>query len=425
MKRVLVLGAGVTGTTTAWYLRQAGFDVEVIERQAAAARETSFANGGQISVSHAYPWSNPGTPGKLLQWLGQADAPLLFRLGWDPQQWQWCWRFLRECSSQRSLSNMRQIVSLADYSRRSLIELRQATQINYQHLSKGILHFYTDQKEFAKAAQVLTAMQQAGCPRQMISIEQAIALEPALYAMRQQLVGADYTASDESGNVYAFTTQLANLAQQQGVVFHYANQLTRLLIEPRQRRLSGIEVIDETGHYRQLQADYYVLALGSFSPQLLKPLGLRCWIYPAKGYSATLNILAPDLAPSVSLTDDQYKLVFSRFEQQLRVAGTCEIADYDRSLNPLRCQALIRRTEELFPDACDYQNVQFWSGLRPLTPGNVPYLGQTSYPNLYLNTGHGSLGWTMAAGSAKIIRSLLLNQTPEIEHQTNWQLALN
>ncbi len=425
MKRVLVLGAGVTGCTTAWYLRQAGFEVSVIERQPAAARETSFANGGQISVSHAYPWSNPATPGKLLKWLGHADAPLLFRLGWNPQQWLWCLRFLRECSSQRSLGNMQQIVALAEYSRRSLIELRQATQINYQQLSKGILHFYTDQAEFASAKKILSHMQQAGCPRQLISIEQALALEPALTSMREQLVGADYTASDESGNVYAFTSQLAKLAQQQGVDFQFSCQLTRLLSDARQQRITGVEMIDANGQFQRLQADHYVVALGSFSPHLLRPLGLKCWIYPAKGYSLTLNVVQDQLAPSVSLTDDQYKLVFSRFGQQLRIAGTCEIADYDRSLNDLRCQALLQRTQELFPAACDYQQPQFWAGLRPLTPGNVPYLGLTRFNNLILNTGHGSLGWTMAAGSAKIVSSLLQGQRPEIQHPNHWQLSLN
>lgn len=423
MKHVLVLGAGVIGTTTAWYLRQAGFTVTVIDRQSAVARETSFANGGQISVSHAYPWSNPATPIKLLKWLGQEDAPLLFRPRLNPHQWQWCLRFLRECTPGRSLRNMQQIVALAEYSRQSLIDLRNQTGIAYQHLSKGILHFYTDQHEFAAARTLLERMQQAGCPRQLISVEQALAIEPALHDMRDQLIGADFTATDESGNIHEFTQQLAQLARHQGVEFRLGCQLTRLIAEPGADTLSGVEIIDENGQHRRVQADAYVLALASSSPEFLRPLGLRCWIYPAKGYSLTVPVHADGAAPSVSLTDDQYKLVFSRLGQHLRVAGTCEIAGFERSLNEARCQTLLRRTQCLFPNACDYSQAQFWTGLRPLTPSNLPYLGNTTYRNLLLNTGHGSLGWTMAAGSARIISALLQNQTPQIHPGINWQLG--
>ncbi len=420
MKQVLVLGGGVIGTSTAWYLRQAGFNVTVIERQPGVAQETSFANGGQISVSHAYPWSNPATPLKLLKWLGQEDAPLLFRPGLNPFQWQWCLRFLRECMPQRSLQNMQKIVELAEYSRQSLRELRQQTGLAYQHLSKGILHFYTDQREFNDATKILSRMQQAGCPRQLISIEQALSLEPALYAVRDKLIGADYTASDESGNIHLFSQNLASLASKQGVDFRYSCQVTRLHHDARTKSLTGLEIIDETGQFQQLSADYYVMAMASHSPELVKPLGLRCWIYPAKGYSVTLPVAEQRSAPMVSLTDDQYKLVFSRLGDHLRVAGTCEIAGFDRSLNDARCQAILKRTRELFPAACDYENPAYWSGLRPLTPANLPYLGKTRYTNLFLNTGHGSLGWTMAAGSAKIISHLLLDQKPELWPDFNW-----
>ncbi len=410
---IIVLGAGAVGTASAWYLRQAGHDVSVLERQSGPAQETSFANGCQISVSHAEPWANPASLLKVLRSLGREDAPLLFRLRADPLQWRWCLRFISECRPGRVAANLRRIVALADYSRRSLQALRADTGIDYDHLERGILHFYTDQREFDKACAAAAAMRALGCPRMTIDADEVVRIEPALRAARPRLVGGDFTASDESGDVYRFTTQLAARCAAAGVRFAYNMTVTRLLAEA--GNISGVEVIDGAGRHQVQRADAVVVALGSFSPALLAPLGIRLLIYPGKGYSATYPIADAAAAPTVSLTDDGHKLVMSRLGARLRVAGTCELNGYSRELNMVRCEAITRRVRALFPDACDYDQVRYWAGLRPLTPSNVPYVGRTRHANLYLNTGHGTLGWTMACGAGRALADIVSGREPEIE----------
>jgi D-amino-acid dehydrogenase len=410
---VMVLGAGVVGTACAWYLRQAGHEVTVLERQPGPALETSFANGCQISVSHAEPWANPSSLLKVVRSLGREDAPLLFRLRADPLQWRWCLQFVRECRPARVAANLRQIVSLADYSRRSLQALRADTGIEYDSLTRGILHFYTDQQEFDKSCHAAAAMRELGCPRMTIDADEVVRIEPALAAARARLVGGDFTASDESGDVYQFTSRLAARGQAQGIGFLYNMTVTRLLVDA--GKVSGVEVIDGEGRHQVLHADAFVVALGSFSPALLAPLGVSLMIYPGKGYSATYPITDAAAAPTVSLTDDGHKLVLSRLGSRLRVAGTCELNGYSRELNPVRCEAITRRVRALFPDACDYDRPRYWAGLRPLTPSNVPYIGKTRYSNLYLNTGHGTLGWTMGCGSGRALADIISGRQPEVE----------
>lgn len=411
--KVIVLGAGVVGTASAWYLRKAGHEVTVIERQPGPALETSFANGCQISVSHAQPWANPTALLKVLRGLGREDAPLLFRLRADPLQWRWCLRFVRECLPARVAANLRQIVAIAEYSRLSLQALREETGIAYDNLARGILHFYTDQQEFDKSCHAAAAMRDLGCPRATVTADEVVRIEPALAGVREKLVGGDFTASDESGDVYKFTSQLAGLARSGGVDFRYSTTVTRVLAEG--GAITGVEIIDGEGRHQMLRADAFVIALGSFSAPLLAPLGIRLMIYPGKGYSATYPVREPAAAPTVSLTDDGHKLVLSRLGSRLRVAGTCELNGYSRELNPVRCAALTRRVRELFPDACDYDDASYWSGLRPLTPSNVPYIGRTRFPNLYLNTGHGTLGWTMGCGSGRAIADIVSGREPDVD----------
>ncbi|HEU4373778.1 MAG TPA: D-amino acid dehydrogenase [Telluria sp.] len=411
--KVIVLGAGVVGTASAWYLQKAGHEVTVLERQPGPALETSFANGCQISVSHAEPWANPATLFKVLRGLGREDAPLLFRLRADPLQWRWCLRFVRECRPARVAANLRQIVAIADYSRRSLQALRAETGITYDNLARGILHFYTDQREFDKSCHAAAAMRELGCPRTTVSADEVVRIEPALAGVRAKLVGGDFTASDESGDVYKFTAQLAHKGNAAGIDFRYSTTVTRLLAEG--GKVSGVEIIDAEGRHKVLHADAVVIALGSFSAALLAPLGIRLAIYPGKGYSATYPIRDAGAAPTVSLTDDGHKLVLSRLGSRLRVAGTCELNGYSRELNPVRCAAITRRVRELFPDACDYSDPAYWAGLRPLTPSNVPYIGRTRYANLYLNTGHGTLGWTMGCGSGRAVADLVSGRRPEVD----------
>ncbi|WP_064576791.1 D-amino acid dehydrogenase [Cupriavidus gilardii] len=411
--KVIVMGAGVIGVASAWYLSKAGHEVVVLERNAGAARETSFGNGGQISVSHAEPWANPSAPLKLLSWLGREDAPLLFRLRADPAQWSWGLKFLRECPARRSTRNMIQLLNLGTYSRASLQALRAETGIEYDHLTHGILHFYTSQKEFDAAIEPARIMRELGCERRVIGPDEVVKLEPALASIAPRLAGATYTSEDESGDVHRFTTGLAALCEARGVRFRYGVRVQRLLAEG--GRMRGVEIADETGAYTVEQADAYVLALGSFSPMLARPLGVKLDIYPAKGYSATLPVLDPERAPSVSLTDDEYKLVFSRLGDRLRIAGTAELNGYSMELNPVRCEAIVRRTLEIFPGVSRPELARYWTGLRPATPGNVPYIGASAVQGLYLNTGHGTLGWTHGCGSGRAIAELISGRVPEVD----------
>ncbi|SDY90402.1 D-amino-acid dehydrogenase [Collimonas sp. OK242] len=415
--KVIVLGAGIVGTASAWFLRKAGHDVSVIERQPGAAQETSFANGCQISVSHAVPWANPSAPMKIFKWLGQEDAPLLYRFRPEWLQWKWGLNFLRECTPVRTASNIRKIVAIAEYSRQTLQAVRAETGIEYDCLTRGILHFYTDQKDFDASLPAARFMRDLGCPRESISADEVVKIEPALAHSRTRIVGGDFTATDESGDVYKFTTGLAGKAVEAGVNFRFNTTITRLLSTGAgaSAKISGVEIIDAEGIHQVLHADAFVVALGSFSVALLKPLGIDLMIYPGKGYSATYRVTDRDAAPSVSLTDDAYKLVMSRLGDRLRVAGTCEFNGYTRELNATRCDIITRRTRELFPQACDYGNPLFWTGLRPLTPSNVPYIGATRFSNLFLNTGHGTLGWTMGCGSGRAIADIVSGRMPELD----------
>ncbi|HSW03096.1 D-amino acid dehydrogenase [Aquabacterium sp.] len=411
--KILVLGAGVTGITTAWFLRQAGHEVTVVDRQPAAGLETSFANGGQISVSHAEPWANPGAPLKVLKWLGQEDSPLLFRLRPDLRQWLWGLGFLRNCTPARTRHNIRQIVSLGLYSRATLQQLRQDAQLQYDQRSQGILHFYTSQAEFDAAQAPARVMREFGCELDMKTADECVQIEPALAQCRDRIVGGSMTPSDESGDAHQFTQQLAQRCAEAGVVFLYD---TRIVGVARQAdTLSAVRIASSEGIVRELKADRFVLCLGSFSAGFARELGLSLNIYPAKGYSVTLPVLDPAKAFQVSLTDDEYKLVFSRLGNRLRIAGTAELNGYDTSLNLLRCEAIVRRVQQLFPEMSDGRDARYWTGLRPATPSNVPYIGRSKIHNLFLNTGHGTLGWTHAAGSGRAIADIVSGRVPALD----------
>ena len=410
---VVVLGAGLLGVTSAWFLRQLGHDVVVVDRQATPAAETSFANGGQISVSHAEPWANPGAPLKVLQWLGKEDAPLLFRLRADARQWLWGLQFMRECTPARTRHNIEQIVRLGTYSRETLQQLRRDTGLQYDQRAQGILHFYTNPKEFEAAEAPAAQMRALGCDRRVISADEAVRIEPALAHVRDRLAGATYTAEDESGDANRFARELVRLCEGAGVRFLMSHTVTAL------RETGGaidhVEATDAEGRFRRIRGDAYVVAMGSLSPLLVKPLGVRLPIYPAKGYSVTMPVKDASKAHQVSLTDDEYKLVFSRLGDRLRIAGTAELNGYDRDLNRVRCEAIVRRVEQLFPGAGDASEAQFWTGLRPATPSNVPIIGRSRVHNLYLNTGHGTLGWTHACGSGKSVARIVSGLAPEVD----------
>jgi D-amino-acid dehydrogenase len=411
--KVLVLGAGVIGTTAAWFLRAAGHEVTVVERQSAAGQETSFANGGQISVSHVEPWANPGAPVKILRWLGQPDAPLLFRPRLDWHQWRWGMQFLIECLPWRTRRNMLQILAISKYSGAALSELRAATGIAYDGLQRGILQVYTERKGFEDAARAAELVRCYGIAREVKTPEQCVALEPALSARRNWIVGATYTATDETGDARKFTEALATLGAARGVAFRFGVTVESIAIADGAVR--GVRTVNEENRKEVLAADAYVVCLSSYTPTLLDPIGVRTLIYPAKGYSVTLPIVDPSRAPTISITDDAKKIVFTRLGDRLRVAGTAELAGYNLELNAVRCEALTRRAVEWFGDAVKSERTECWTGLRPATPSNVPLIGSTRYSNLYVNAGHGTLGWTMAAGSGKALAEIVSGRKPGID----------
>jgi len=410
--KVLVLGAGVIGTSTAWYLVEQGHEVTVIDRRDAAGMETSFSNGGQISVCHAEPWANPDAPLKILQWLVRDDAPLLFRLRMDPAQWSWGIRFLLECTPANTRENIGEIVKLALYSRDALQELRAQTQIHYDELELGILHYYTQQDEFERAVAAAGIMQEYGLDREVKTVDEAVKIEPALGSARAKIVGATYTSSDESGDAHLFTQRLAKLAEAKGAKFLFHCDVKS--IEMDGDIVGGVRVV----HGKTdgvMKGDAYVVAMGSYSPLLTRSIGLHLPVYPAKGYSASVPIADESKAPRVSLTDDEAKIVITRLGNRMRIAGTAELSGYSTELNMVRCEALTSRVSELFPGAGEYDRATFWTGLRPSTPSNVPIIGRTRFENLYVNTGHGTLGWTMAAGSGKALADIISGREPQVE----------
>lgn len=403
---VIVLGAGVVGITTAYWNLRAGKSVCVVDRQPRSGLETSFANGGQVSVSHAEPWANPSAPFKVLKWLFRSDAPLLFRPRMDVHQWLWIAKFLVECLPHRATKNTADIVRLAMESRGLIQKIRADEGLHYDERSKGILHFYRDRREFDAAVPVAELMRRYGCNRTVIDADKVVEIEPAFAERCGDIAGATYTADDESGDALKFTQNLAQVCAKMGGVFYYNHQVTALDADRASRQVSAVEVCGPDG-YLNLQARDVIVSLGCWSAPFLRPYGVRLNIYPAKGYSVTIPTNGTNMAPVTSLTDDEFKLVYSNFGDRLRVAGTAELSGYSRSLNMTRCQAILDNVKRLFPKAGKFDQATYWSGLRPATPSNIPYVGRTRYRNLWLNTGHGTLGWTLGAGSGLRIANMI------------------
>ena len=414
MKRVLVLGAGILGVHTAYFLRQRGYEVTVIDRQPGPALETSFANGSQISVSQSDPWASPHAPFKILKWLGKEDAPLLFRLKLDVNQWRWGLRFLYECLPSRAEHNTLQAMRLSEYSRRTLQMLRKETGIQYDHAEAGIMMIHSDAQSFDDAAKAAQLLIRNGERRDVLSVAEAVRIEPALAHTAPTLAGAIYAPNDESGDAYKFTIAMADKAAAMGVEFRYNTTIKR--IDRAGGEVSGVVVTHADRPDETLDADAYVVALGSYSSALLRDVGVDALVYPAKGYSATLPIVNQAGAPKGSITDDEMKIVFTTIGQRLRIAGTAELNGFDTTLNPVRCEALTRRAKHHFPDLCDWATVEYWTGLRPATPSNLPIIGQSKLKNLYLNTGHGTLGWTEGPGSARALADIIAGQKPEVDY---------
>jgi D-amino-acid dehydrogenase len=419
--QVTVLGAGIIGVSTAWHLLQRGHEVTLVDRQPDAALETSFANAAQISVSYCEPWANKDAPLKTLKWMFSDESPLLFRPQLDWAQWRWGLQFLAQCNDKAFVRNVAQLVALGAYSHAALKDVVAETGIEYNRLERGIAHYYTDQKSFDGAADAAAVMQRFGVQRRVVTREELLAIEPALQAFGDRIVGGTYTQSDESGDARVFTQQLAALCGQRGARLLFGHDIEQL--ESDGREVRQVRVRDRaTGAASVLKADAFVVACGSYSTPLLASVGVNVPIYPGKGYSATLPLLQPERAPSVSLLDDQMKCAVSRLGNQLRVAGTIELGGFDLSLDtPLarkRCELLVRRIEQVFPGVVDTRTAeeggdpQFWCGLRPATPTNIPLIGRTRLRKLWINAGHGTLGWTHGAGSGKAIAELIHGEQP-------------
>lgn len=413
MQNVIVLGAGLLGVTTAYYLAELGYQVTVLERQSESALETSFANGGQISVGQAEPWANPSTPKKVLKWMRQENSPLVFRPRWDLAQWKWGAQFLQECLPSNTRHNIQQIVAMSLYSRQELQSLRSRLKLEYHQLERGILNFYTDSMDFDAAVAGAETVRQYGCEREVKTVDECLLIEPALASCRSQLKGGIYTPSDESGDAFTFCQQLAKKAEELGVVFRYGVTVQELVADG--GGISGIRILNTRRQGEILKADAYVVAMGSFSTQLLQKLHIDLPVYPAKGYSVTLPIREGVPAPYVSLMDDYLKIVFTRLGDRLRIAGTAEMTGYNLDINHERCEGMLKRALELFPGIGKPEEAERWTGLRPMTPSNVPLVGRSRYPNLFLNTGHGTLGWTMACGSAKALVDVMRGKEPEVK----------
>ena len=410
--KVLILGSGVVGVTSAYYLAKKGFTVTVIDRQPAVGMETSFANAGQISPGYSAPWAAPGVPMKALKWLFQRHAPLAFKPDFSLWQLQWTLKLLRNCTAARYDINKERMVRLAEYSRDCIGELRSETGIAYEGRTQGTLQVFRTQKQLDAEAKDIKVLTRLGVPFEHLDPDGCARAEPALSLVKDQLLGGLRLPHDETGDCQLFTQNLADKAKKMGVIFRQDVQIERLTTENSQ--LKGVEISTKNGK-EMLQADHYVVALGSYSRQLMQGLGINIPVYPVKGYSLTVPVIDTYAAPISTVMDETYKVAITRFNSRIRVGGMAELSGYDLSLNPRRRETLEMVLNSLFPNGGDISKGQFWTGLRPMTPDGTPIIGKVAQANnVWLNTGHGTLGWTMACGSAQVLADLMAGQKPAI-----------
>ncbi|MGA8262375.1 MAG: D-amino acid dehydrogenase [Arenicellales bacterium] len=402
-----VLGAGVVGVATAYWASRAGLSVAVVDRHPDAALQTSFANGGQLSISYAEPWANPRMPLKVLKWLFSAGSPLVFRPRLDRHQWRWIAGFLGQCRTSASERNLARIVELALHSRRRLGDILDAERIDFAHRRRGIIRFYRSRRELDSVRHAADLIQRAGCTVEVIDAARIAEIEPAFGEHAHRLAGAVYTPEDESGDARRFTQQLARACGARGVAFFYDTWATALLMDGGDR-VRGVEIRSAEG-YSQVRARHVAVCLGVDSAAFLRRYGIALNLYPVKGYSVSIPTNEAGVAPTTALIDDRNKLVYSHLGDHLRVAGIGELAGYRRDIDYQRCRAIVERVKALFPGAGDFARSRFWTDLRPATPSNVPFIGRSNYRNLWLNTGHGTLGWTLSAGSGDVLVSQILD----------------
>jgi len=405
--RILVLGAGVVGVTAAYYLERDGHKVTIIDRQKGAGLETSFANGGQISPSGASPWAAPGVPKQILKWIGRNDAPLLYRMRLDPKLWVWSLQFLANCTTQNFAENTVKNLRLALYSRTLMQDLRKNTGLQYDCLERGILKVFRSKKDFDNAAMQANVLRELGSDNRTLNAREIKNLEPAYNTSPDKLIGGIFTPGDESGDAFKFSIELAKYLAKLGVIFRF-DETVKSLNSVRNK------IVSVTTNKSTIDSDAIVISMGSYSPFLLRPLGIKLPIQPMKGYSVTIPTAGHNGAPTISITDEDHKVVFTRLGNRMRVAGTAEFNGYDTQINQERANSINNIAKFLFPSAGDYSKAEFWTGIRPMTPDCVPIIGPTNFENLFLNTGHGTLGWTMCAGSGKVLSDIISGRIPEI-----------
>jgi D-amino-acid dehydrogenase len=406
--KVIVLGGGVIGVSSAYALARAGHEVTVIERQAGPALETSFANAGEVSPGYSAPWAAPGMIVKAVKWLMMTHRPLVVWPSFDFRLWSWGLSLLANCTPEAYERNKGRMVRLAEYSRDCLRELRADTGIHYDERTQGTLQMFRTAKQLDAAVADMAILDRFGVPYQLLDVEGCIQHEPALGRVREKLVGGLRLPGDETGDCFQYTNALAKLAADLGVVFRFDTAIHGLKQEG--GRIAGVQT--DKG---ELRADAYVVALGSYSPLLLRPLGIRIPVYPVKGYSITVPIDNPAGAPESTVMDETHKVAVTRLGERIRAGGTAELAGYSLRLRTARKQTLDFVVSDLFGAGGDVTRGEFWTGLRPMTPDGTPIVGATSYRNLFLNTGHGTLGWTMAAGSARVIADVVSGRRADID----------
>jgi D-amino-acid dehydrogenase len=406
--RVAVLGCGVIGVTSAYYLAKAGHEVTVIDRRPAPATETSFANAGEISPGYASPWAAPGLMRKGIQWLLMEHSPLILRPKFDLEMLRWTLALLRNCTMMRYATNKERMVRLAEFSRDCLGDLRAQTGIAYDQRTRGTLQLFRAQRQLDGVGKDIEVLRAGGVPFEVLDRARCVAIEPGLSAVAEKIAGGLHLPKDETGDCFKFTTELAALAAALGVRFHFNTSVDNL-------RLDNHRVAAATAGHDEYRADAFVVALGSYSARMIRPLGLRLPVYPVKGYSITLPIVNESRAPESTLMDETYKVAITRLGDRIRVGGMAEISGFNNDLRQRQRRTLEHSVEGLFPGAGDLAAGTFWSGLRPMTPDGTPILGATPIRNLYTNTGHGTLGWTMACGSGRVLADVIAGNTPAID----------
>ena len=404
--RVIVLGSGVIGVASAYYLAQQGATVTVLDRQPGPAEETSFGNAGQISPGYSTPWAAPGIPFKAVKWMFQHHAPLAINIDGSLWQLNWMAQMLKNCNPNSYAINKERMTRVAEYSRDCLRDLRKDTGISYEHRSKGTLQVFRNEAQLEAVQRDIQVLKECGVDYELLLKDELAKVEPALEHAKDKLVGGLHLPNDETGDCYLFTNALAELAKGLGVEFKFNQNVEKLVVE-------GDEIKGVVVNGQVLTADRYVLAFGSYSRDFLKPLNLSLPVYPVKGYSLTIPIIDPAFAPQSTVLDETYKIAITRFDQRIRVGGMAELSGFNHGLNVDRRATLEMVTQDLFPGG-DLAQASFWTGLRPMTPDSTPIIGATRFSNLFLNTGHGTLGWTMACGSGKLISDLVLNRKPDI-----------